>query len=286
MSDDEDDYLYNLTKATENVKPKAATAVVSKHVAMPDSAVVIDNETSDGKNGKEEDSDDDDDSDVEFIIDTKPGHRADPPHRQQGHARLSVPKENRNKESERPANDRPPSRVKSPIPVKSGSPKPLEEAVDSRVPPVDLETPALFDGLPITEIDLETMENKPWRQPGADITDFFNYGFDEFTWTAYCGKQNGLREEYDPQKMMAEMAGMEMMPMDMMMMQSMGMMMPPNMQGMQNMQNMQGMPMDMTYAGNGGMNMNNMPAMGGAQGATRGVPNAPTGPRGGARPRR
>lgn len=38
---------------------------------------------------------------------------------------------------------------------------------------------------------------------GADVTDFFNYGFDEFTWTAYCSKQTNLRNEFNPAKMMA-----------------------------------------------------------------------------------
>jgi hypothetical protein len=37
---------------------------------------------------------------------------------------------------------------------------------------------------------------------GADVTDYFNYGFDEFTWTAYCSKQTNLRNEYDPAKVM------------------------------------------------------------------------------------
>lgn len=31
--------------------------------------------------------------------------------------------------------------------------------------------------------------------PGADITDYFNYGFTEETWKAYCEKQKLLRTE-------------------------------------------------------------------------------------------
>ena len=38
---------------------------------------------------------------------------------------------------------------------------------------------------------------------GADVTDYFNYGFDEFTWTAYCSKQTNLRNEFNPAKVMA-----------------------------------------------------------------------------------
>jgi hypothetical protein len=38
-------------------------------------------------------------------------------------------------------------------------------------------------------------EDKPWRKPGADITDYFNYGFTEESWIAYCMKQKRIRAE-------------------------------------------------------------------------------------------
>ena len=40
------------------------------------------------------------------------------------------------------------------------------------------------------EYDIASMEDKPWRKPGADISDWFNYGFNEETWQAYSEKQN------------------------------------------------------------------------------------------------
>jgi pre-mRNA 3'-end-processing factor FIP1 len=42
--------------------------------------------------------------------------------------------------------------------------------------------------------------DKPWRRPGTDITDYFNYGFDEFTWALYASKQDTLRSEYNQDK--------------------------------------------------------------------------------------
>ena len=48
-------------------------------------------------------------------------------------------------------------------------------------------------------IDL-TENDKPWRRPGTDITDYFNYGFDEFTWALYASKQDSLRSEYSQEK--------------------------------------------------------------------------------------
>jgi pre-mRNA 3'-end-processing factor FIP1 len=45
-----------------------------------------------------------------------------------------------------------------------------------------------------------TENDKPWRQPGADVSDYFNYGFDEFTWALYASKQETLRSEFDTEK--------------------------------------------------------------------------------------
>ena len=39
---------------------------------------------------------------------------------------------------------------------------------------IDLDTnPALKDGTPIYDLDLATMEDKPWRKPGADLIKVF-----------------------------------------------------------------------------------------------------------------
>ena len=49
-------------------------------------------------------------------------------------------------------------------------------------------------------------DDKPWRRPGTDMTDYFNYGFDEFTWASYCLKQDSLRKEIlDSKKQMEDM---------------------------------------------------------------------------------
>lgn len=38
----------------------------------------------------------------------------------------------------------------------------------------------------ILDVNIDTFEWKPWRYPGVDITDFFNFGFDEESWKSYC----------------------------------------------------------------------------------------------------
>lgn len=70
-------------------------------------------------------------------------------------------------------------------------------------------TPA---GKPITELDFDVdlaNQDKSWRRSGADQSDFFNYGFDEFTWATYCLKQKTMRDALVEQK--AETAKFEMM---------------------------------------------------------------------------
>ncbi|XP_030582652.1 pre-mRNA 3'-end-processing factor FIP1 isoform X4 [Archocentrus centrarchus] len=40
--------------------------------------------------------------------------------------------------------------------------------------------------------NVELLEKKPWRKAGANISDYFNYGFDEKSWNAYRRKQAEL----------------------------------------------------------------------------------------------
>lgn len=47
-------------------------------------------------------------------------------------------------------------------------------------------------------------DDKAWRRPGTDMSDYFNYGFDEFTWASYCLKQNTLRQEISQSKKQME----------------------------------------------------------------------------------
>ncbi|TGZ74425.1 hypothetical protein CRM22_000935 [Opisthorchis felineus] len=63
---------------------------------------------------------------------------------------------------------------------------------------IELDDPGDINGVPTLEFNLSTLgeEDKPWKRPGADITDYFNYGFTEETWVQYCEKQKILRQEY------------------------------------------------------------------------------------------
>ncbi|KAI1705354.1 fip1 motif domain-containing protein [Ditylenchus destructor] len=61
---------------------------------------------------------------------------------------------------------------------------------------IELDGAPTIKGTHIYDFDLATMEDKPWRKPGADITDYFNFGFNEDTWNQYCERQRKLRVEY------------------------------------------------------------------------------------------
>ncbi|KAH8110680.1 hypothetical protein DFH11DRAFT_760107 [Phellopilus nigrolimitatus] len=68
----------------------------------------------------------------------------------------------------------------------------------TRAPPshpvIDPNVPGVFDGRSIFEIDMTNLAEKPWRRPGSDLSDWFNYGFDELSWEAYCYRRRALGE--------------------------------------------------------------------------------------------
>ncbi|KAG8235227.1 hypothetical protein J437_LFUL015919 [Ladona fulva] len=57
----------------------------------------------------------------------------------------------------------------------------------------EFEAVGTINGVQAHEFNLDSLEDKPWRKPGADITDYFNYGFNEETWRAYCERQKRMR---------------------------------------------------------------------------------------------
>ncbi|XP_064093770.1 uncharacterized protein LOC135206281 isoform X1 [Macrobrachium nipponense] len=57
----------------------------------------------------------------------------------------------------------------------------------------DFTSPGKVNGVPVGDFSYNDMEDKPWRKPGADISDYFNYGFNEETWFKYCERQKRMR---------------------------------------------------------------------------------------------
>lgn len=61
-------------------------------------------------------------------------------------------------------------------------------------PKIDPTVAGTLDGRSILDVDLGAMAEKPWRRPGSDLSDWFNYGFDEISWEAYCYRRRDLGE--------------------------------------------------------------------------------------------
>ncbi|XP_052478450.1 FIP1[V]-like protein [Gossypium raimondii] len=47
----------------------------------------------------------------------------------------------------------------------------------------------------ILDVNIDAFEEKPWRHASADITDFFNYGFNEDSWKEYCNSLEKLGQQ-------------------------------------------------------------------------------------------
>ncbi|XP_058058734.1 pre-mRNA 3'-end-processing factor FIP1 [Anopheles bellator] len=58
----------------------------------------------------------------------------------------------------------------------------------------EFESVGAINGVPAHEFSIDSLDEKPWRKPGSDITDYFNYGFNEETWRSYCERQKRMRQ--------------------------------------------------------------------------------------------
>lgn len=62
-------------------------------------------------------------------------------------------------------------------------------------PKIDPTTPGLLpDKTSVYDIEMDNIAEKNWRRPGSDLSDWFNYGFDEISWEAYCIRRRELGE--------------------------------------------------------------------------------------------
>ncbi|KAK3174263.1 hypothetical protein OEA41_001507 [Lepraria neglecta] len=155
----------------------------------------------------EEVEEDESDSDIDIILERDP--KAETPQPPRVNALKGPP-------ARIPSTDLGAARKSSPgikieAPGKETPSRPGASYPAVKVSNLDLDTKPIYEptGKPITEIDMDTdfpEDDKPWRRPGTDMTDYFNYGFDEFTWASYCLKQKDLRKEVmDMKKQMDDM---------------------------------------------------------------------------------
>ncbi|KAL8796570.1 MAG: hypothetical protein Q9182_007347 [Xanthomendoza sp. 2 TL-2023] len=171
--------------------------------------------------GEEEDEDDDEesDSDIDIIVERKEEPKPEPT---APASRLNAVKLPPGKATPVSADVKPPrspaikgetTGKATPTHIKAGATYPAfrTSSIDVEAKPIHGPT-----GKPITEVDMDadfSEDDKPWRRPGTDMTDYFNYGFDEFTWASYCLKQDTVRKEVaDTKKQMEDMQNFMNMP--------------------------------------------------------------------------
>nr|CDI53973.1 uncharacterized protein BN887_05733 [Melanopsichium pennsylvanicum 4] len=85
----------------------------------------------------------------------------------------------------------PPPRVPSTAPRLNLSPDPEDRAYPKPGDIVEEEEASSTD---IFDIDLDALPDKPWRRYGADLTDYFNYGFNEESWSLWRGKKESMTD--------------------------------------------------------------------------------------------
>lgn len=224
IEEDDDDFLYGDDTAPKKQSVLAATETTDLKTGEQQS-----NEDASQDNNDDDDDDDDEgsddnsDSDIEFIIgseeikgDTKPADVT-----AIGTA-----------DAQTASGVMPEAVGETAIETTGATQSQSTGATITRVPGLEINQVGEYEGKPITSLNLQDLKEKPWRQPGADVSEYFNFGFNEVSWTMYCAKQDKLRAQYNPQKMF-----MELMPVAMM-----GGMPLPNLPGMPTMPGAPAMP--------------------------------------------
>lgn len=77
---------------------------------------------------------------------------------------------------------------------------------------LDIDAEGTYNDQPISQVPITSYQDKPWRRPGIDLSDYFNYGFDEMSWIAYCNRQDKLRAQASMPGMMGDMGQASMVP--------------------------------------------------------------------------
>lgn len=219
MDIDEDEDFYGdsdqeATPATTTTAQPAATATAPPAAPKNDS-------NSDLEEGEEEDEggemDEDEDSDIDIITERKDNFQPAPPPQSKYSEIRNIPQRSTTAPEGAPPKQSPSVPREEPRQQQQTELPPVSTSkIDVNAIPIHKPT-----GKPLTQVNIDEDlpdNDKPWRKPGTDLSDYFNYGFDEFTWALYAQKQEAMRGEYNQDaiaqnntKMMEEMTKMMMM---------------------------------------------------------------------------
>ncbi|KAJ9418520.1 Fip1 motif-domain-containing protein [Fusarium oxysporum] len=190
--DDDDDFYVpdepkTETAAPEDKKPKADDLEEGE-------------EEDEGAAMDEDDDSDEDDSDIDIITERKDGTKPAPPQQSKYSDIRNIPQRTASSDvptqpapARKDSESRPSVNVAAPSADKTSAAA-SKSTIDVNANPIHPGT-----GKPITQVNIDEDlpdSDKPWRKPGTDISDYFNYGFDEFTWALYASKQETVRGEF------------------------------------------------------------------------------------------
>ncbi|KAK6887468.1 Pre-mRNA polyadenylation factor FIP1 [Candida tropicalis] len=207
-SDDEDAFLYGSDNEEEDEKVQqpvtkkvkfADEVQVSEKQSSPESTKQDDDIEEDDEDEEEDDDDEeeeesDSDDDIDIIIgDSQPTSKSTT-----STSTTTIPSDTLSELNDTEGtNDKKPSQQQG-----TNDKKPSQQRTTVTSSNIDVDKIPEYQDKPLTQLDIELLKLKPWRAPGVDVSDYFNFGFDEFTWIYYCHKQDKLRGEFNPSKVM------------------------------------------------------------------------------------
>ncbi|MCJ1283240.1 hypothetical protein MMC26_002568 [Xylographa opegraphella] len=162
-----------------------------------------------GVGNEEEESEEDSDSDIDIITERQDGEPEPPLQPQRVSAIKPTPVRTASPSGASKPQSAPTIKTETSMRASPAPPKPSTSYPPYKSSNIDVDSNPVYEpnGKTILNIDMDAdfpEDDKPWRKLGTDITDYFNYGFDEFTWASYCLKQESLRKEITDQKKQME----------------------------------------------------------------------------------
>ncbi|KAF2855601.1 hypothetical protein T440DRAFT_550976 [Plenodomus tracheiphilus IPT5] len=208
--DNSDDDLYGTEESSEQ----------KKNLTKEDGASSGDEPMDEAESGDEEDEDSE--SDLEIIIDKPPtAHKpsAQPPSQESKAIKIEAPPLSTTTPSQPPRpsstapQQHPPGSIVPQLALTPGTSYP---AIRSSTLDINANPTYPPAGKPVLSMDMDADladEQKIWRLPGTDQSDFFNYGFDEFTWELYRQRQISMANalQLEETTMQAMKTNMQMM---------------------------------------------------------------------------
>ncbi|GIZ41481.1 hypothetical protein CKM354_000478400 [Cercospora kikuchii] len=193
MEDEEDDFYGG---GGDSIKQEEQTATNAEE------------HEKDAMDVSEDEDDDSSDDDVQFTLERPEGAKAEPPpgskaakaqKKEPPSKAVKIESDKRGgtpvkrEDAPRAGSAAPPTAIKGVLTHNSKEGKDFPEVRTSQL---DInQVPVWTNGKPIVAVDIDAdlaEHSKPWRLPGTDQTDYFNYGFDEYTWTQYSLRQQEM----------------------------------------------------------------------------------------------